>query len=91
VARVNEAICVGCFECERVCPYGAVNQKEIKDREGNLIKMVAEVIEGLCEGCGACTAACRVRSIDVDGFNDEQVFAQLGALGLAPVTVGESA
>jgi heterodisulfide reductase subunit A len=91
VARVNEAICVGCFECVRVCPYGAVEQKEIKDREDNLVKMVAGVIEGLCEGCGACTAACRVRSIDVDGFNDEQVFAQLGAMAVARVPVEELA
>jgi heterodisulfide reductase subunit A len=91
VARVNEAVCVGCFECVRVCPYGAVEQKEIKDREDNLVKMVAGVIEGLCEGCGACTAACRVRSIDVDGFNDEQVFAQLGAMAVARVPVEELA
>jgi heterodisulfide reductase subunit C len=39
----------------------------------------------MCEGCGACTASCRVRSIDVLGFDDEQVFAQLAALGSAPV------
>ena len=34
VARVDAALCVGCFHCERVCPYGAVEQKEIRDRKG---------------------------------------------------------
>ncbi len=85
VATVNEATCNGCFDCEVVCPYGAVERKEIRDREGSLLRVVAQVNAAVCEGCGACTAACRVRSIDVLGFGDEQVFAQLGALGRAPV------
>jgi heterodisulfide reductase subunit A len=80
VASVNQAACVGCFECERVCPYGAISRRQIRDRAGNLLRSVAEVNEALCEGCGACTAACRVRAVDVLGFNDEQVFAQLGAV-----------
>ncbi len=89
VAVVNEATCTGCFDCERVCPYGAIERKEIRDRQGNLIRLVAQVNEAVCEGCGACTAACRVRSVDVLGFDDEQVFAQLAAL--APLPVGASA
>jgi heterodisulfide reductase subunit A2 len=86
VARVDEAACIGCFECERVCPYGAIERKEIRDREGVLLRTVAQVNEAKCEGCGACTGACRVRSIDVLGFDDDQVFAQLAALASpAPV------
>jgi heterodisulfide reductase subunit A len=85
VARVDELTCIGCFDCERVCPYQAIEQKEIKDRDGNLIRMVARVNEAMCEGCGLCTAACRVRSVDVDGFNDEQLFAQLTAFSPPPV------
>lgn len=80
IASVNEAACVGCFECERVCPYGAIGRREILDRQGNLVRLVAEVNQALCEGCGACTAACRVRAVDVIGFDDEQVFAQIGAV-----------
>jgi len=86
VARVDETVCSGCFDCECVCPYRAIERQEIRDREGNLVRMVARVNEAMCEGCGACTAACRVRAVDVAGFDDEQVFAQLGAL--APVPVG---
>jgi len=80
VARVDEATCTGCFDCERVCPYGAIERREIRGRDGALLRTVARVNEAVCEGCGACTAACRVRSIDVLGFDDEQVFAQLSAL-----------
>jgi|TARA_Y100000310_G_scaffold190541_1_gene190510 heterodisulfide reductase subunit A len=88
VAQVNEATCIGCFDCEQVCPYLAIERKEIRDRQGALVRMVAQVNEAMCEGCGLCTSACRVRSVDVFGFNDEQVFAQLSALAPAPGGVG---
>ena len=91
VARVNEATCNGCFDCEIVCPYGAIEHKEIRGRDGDLLRTVALVNEAMCEGCGACTASCRVRSIDVRGFDDEQVFAQLAALGFNGVGSGRAA
>lgn len=91
VARVDEATCNGCFDCETVCPYGAIEHKEIRSRGGDLLRTVALVNEAMCEGCGACTASCRVRSIDVRGFDDEQVFAQLAALGAHNLGVAEGA
>lgn len=87
VARVNEATCIGCFDCERVCPYNAIEHKEIRNRDGDLLRTVARVNAAMCEGCGACTGTCRVRSIDVLGFDDEQVFAQLAALAFEPELV----
>lgn len=84
VAQVDEQSCIACFDCERVCPYGAIERKAIRDRGGNLLRMVASVNQAMCEGCGICTTACRVRSIDVQGFDDDQVFAQLSALGPRP-------
>jgi heterodisulfide reductase subunit A len=80
VARVDTEACVGCLDCERVCPYGAISRREIRDGHGNVVRLVAEVNEALCEGCGACAAACRARALDVLGFSDSQVFAQLGAI-----------
>ena len=56
-----------------------------------MVKMVARVNEGVCEGCGACTAACRSRCIDVFGFTDEQIFAQLAALAPARVKFATAA
>lgn len=81
VSRVNEVTCVGCFDCKRVCPFSAPEEKEIRDRQGNLIRMVSHINEGVCAGCGACVTTCRSHSIELDGFKDEQVFAQIGALG----------
>jgi len=80
VAEVDEESCVGCFYCQLVCPYGAVEVKEIRDRNGNLIKTVASANKGVCQGCGACVATCRSNSIDLQGFKDEQIYAEINAL-----------
>jgi heterodisulfide reductase subunit A len=31
----------------------------------------------VCQGCGTCVALCRSKSIDLQGFSNEQVFAEL--------------
>ncbi|MBM4045873.1 MAG: CoB--CoM heterodisulfide reductase iron-sulfur subunit A family protein, partial [Planctomycetes bacterium] len=65
VAQVNRCLppvfstCVGCFYCERVCPFGAVERETIKARDGSVIKIIAKVNEGVCQGCGLCAATCR--------------------------------
>jgi heterodisulfide reductase subunit A len=79
-AQVNEASCMACFECRRVCPYGAIERREILARNGSLQRVVAHVNPAMCEGCGACAAACRSSAMDLHGYTDEQVFAQLRAL-----------
>jgi heterodisulfide reductase subunit A len=88
VAEVNEAICNACFDCQRVCPYLAVERKEIRDRGGKLVRVVARVNPAMCEGCGACLVACRPQAIDLAGYSNEQVFAQLEALAPALVEAG---
>jgi heterodisulfide reductase subunit A len=80
VAVVDERTCAGCFHCERVCPYGAVSHREIRDRKGNLIKIVASVNEGVCQGCGTCQATCPSKSVELQGFTDDQIFAAIQAL-----------
>ncbi len=80
VARVNELLCGGCFYCRKVCPYSAVEVREIKDRNGVVIKEVAYVNDGLCQGCGTCTATCPSKSVELAGFTNEQIFAQIAAL-----------
>jgi heterodisulfide reductase subunit A2 len=79
VARVDPALCAGCFHCERVCPYGAVERKPLKDRKGNVLKIVAEVNKGVCQGCGTCQATCPSKSVELDGFTDEQIWAAVNA------------
>jgi heterodisulfide reductase subunit A2 len=80
VARVNDKNCVACFYCKKVCPYGAVEEKEIRDRQGNLIRVVAWVNPGVCGGCGTCQASCPSKSVELDGYTDEQVMAMIEAL-----------
>ena len=72
--------CVGCFLCQTACPYQAIEREEIKDRSGKLIKTVAKVNPGLCQGCGTCVAFCRSKSIDIQGFSNEQMYSEVMAL-----------
>ncbi|MCU0638506.1 MAG: CoB--CoM heterodisulfide reductase iron-sulfur subunit A family protein [Candidatus Krumholzibacteria bacterium] len=72
--------CVGCFLCQAACPYQAIEREEIRTRDGKLIKTVAKVNPGLCQGCGTCVAVCRTKAIDLQGFSNEQVFAEVMAL-----------
>ena len=80
IGIVSEVTCNGCFECENVCAYGAIGPKEIRDRKGELTAIVAHVNEGLCQGCGACAVTCRSKSIEVQGYRDDQMFAAINAI-----------
>jgi heterodisulfide reductase subunit A len=83
IAVVNRTVspvfstCMGCFMCQGACPYNAIEREEIKTRDGTLIKTVAKVNPGLCQGCGTCVAFCRSKSIDLQGYSNEQVYAEL--------------
>ncbi len=72
--------CVGCFMCATACPYNAIGEELIKDRRGEVIKRVAKVNPGLCQGCGTCVAFCRSKSIDIDGYSNEQMYSEVMAL-----------
>ena len=87
-AQINEETCAGCFECLMVCPYQAIERKEIKDRDGNVVRMAAWSNPAMCEGCGLCTVTCRSGNIDLFGYSEEQIFAQLGALVPIPEELG---
>ena len=78
-AKVNRTNCNACWDCVIACPYTAIDKDAIKNRGGEIIRMVAKVNEGLCQGCGVCVAACRSKTIDLAGYTDEQVYAALSA------------
>jgi heterodisulfide reductase subunit A2 len=80
IAFVNENLCAGCFYCKKVCPYNAIEIKQILDKQGNLIKEVAYVNSGLCQGCGTCNATCPSKSVELIGYTDEEIFAEISAL-----------
>jgi len=72
--------CVGCFMCATACPYQAIGEELITNRKGEVIKRVAKVNPGLCQGCGTCVAFCRSKSIDIDGYSNEQMYSEVMAL-----------
>lgn len=72
--------CVGCFLCQSVCPYQAIEREEIKNRNGDVIKTLARVNPSLCQGCGTCVALCRTKAIDLQGYSNEQVYAEIMTL-----------
>ncbi|MGE5479465.1 MAG: 4Fe-4S dicluster domain-containing protein [Chloroflexota bacterium] len=86
IAEVNRcappqfSTCVGCFLCQTVCPYLAIEKEEIKGRDGSVIKTVAKINPGLCQGCGTCVALCRSKSIDIHGYSNKQVYAEVMSL-----------
>ena len=80
IASHDVSTCVGCFLCETACPYQAIEHEEIKNRAGEVIKTVARVNPGLCQGCGTCVSFCRSKSIDIQGFSNEQMYAEVLAV-----------
>lgn len=80
IAQVNEPTCAACFTCVRACPYNAIEKAEIRDRKGNLIKRTARVNAGLCMGCGTCVAVCPSKSVDLEGFSEQQIYAMVANL-----------
>jgi heterodisulfide reductase subunit A len=80
IARVNETSCAACFTCVRTCPYTAIERAEICDRGGRLVKRTARVNPGLCMGCGTCVAVCPSKSVDLEGFTEQQVYAMVESL-----------
>ena len=72
--------CTGCGLCMPACPYQAIEMEEIGTRDGMVVKVAAKVNPGLCQGCGTCVALCRVKAIDLQGYTNEQIYAELMAL-----------
>ncbi len=68
VSIVDESLCTGCGTCIELCPYGAIERTE-DDK--------ARVVEALCKGCGVCTSSCPEFAINLQGFTNEQILAQM--------------
>ena len=83
VAHSDELLCNGCSSCEKVCPYGAITyaDKEFRmpDRT-TAVRRVAQVNPAVCQGCGACTVACPSGAMDLYGFSNQQIMAEVDAI-----------
>ncbi|MBE6636179.1 MAG: CoB--CoM heterodisulfide reductase iron-sulfur subunit A family protein [Ruminococcaceae bacterium] len=83
VAKSDELLCNGCSSCEKVCPYGAITYVDKEFRGPNrttLLRRVASVNEAVCQGCGACTVACPSGAMDLKGFTNSQIMAEVDAI-----------
>ena len=82
-AEPNEMMCNGCSSCEKVCPYGAITYIDKEFRGPNrttLLRRVAQVNPAVCQGCGACTVACPSGAMDLKGFSNQQIMAEVDAI-----------
>ena len=82
-AQPDELMCNGCSSCEKVCPYGAITYIDKEFRGPNrttLLRRVAQVNPAVCQGCGACTVACPSGAMDLKGFSNKQIMAEVDAI-----------
>ena len=76
VASVDPEKCSECGVCVSICPYNAPGFMTEGRFEGK-----AEVNAVLCKGCGLCVASCRSGALHLRGFDTNQIFSQIFALG----------
>ena len=81
-AKPDELLCNGCSACANVCPYGAISYEEklINDHGVRETRRVAQVNNALCQGCGACTVTCPSGAMDLQGFSNRQIIAEVDAI-----------
>ncbi len=55
--------CIGCGQCFKYCPDGAILMKEIKEKKKAIVDM------RWCKGCGVCAKICPVGAIKMVSKN----------------------
>ena len=81
-AAADELLSIRISICENVCPYGAIQyvEKVVNDHGIRESRRVAQVNGALCQGCGACTVACPSGAMDLQGFSNRQIIAEVDAV-----------
>ena len=81
-AQSDILLCNGCSSCANVCPYGAITyeDREVNDHGIRETRRIAVVNSALCQGCGACTVACPSGAMDLQGFSNRQIIAEVDAI-----------
>lgn len=83
IAHSDELMCNGCSSCQYACPYGAITyvSKEFKMPDKTFkTRRVASVNTASCQGCGTCTVACPSGAMDLNGFKNLQIMAEVDAI-----------
>jgi heterodisulfide reductase subunit A len=76
VAHVDPKLCNLTKACAAECRYGAIEFKDFGE-----LGTKAWVNGARCKGCGACVAVCPTEAIQLKGLSNEQLRAQIEALG----------
>jgi len=74
--KVEPDKCQACLTCIRICPHSAIQLVRV-DTE----KEVAKIYDLACDGCGICAAICPAKAIRFEGYADEQILAEIEAIG----------
>lgn len=74
--RADPQKCVACLTCIRVCPHGAIQLVRADNS-----KQVAGISDVACYACGVCAAICPAKAIRFQGYRDEEILAQIEAIG----------
>ena len=62
VTFIDQRVCTRCQLCQRICPYGAVEER----------KEHFSIRSSICEGCGLCISMCPVEAISYHKGVDEE-------------------
>ncbi len=68
-SSIDDEVCSGCKLCLQNCPYDAI--------EFDTEKKISKIVEELCKGCGTCVAGCPSGAATQQGFEDDQIFAEI--------------
>jgi coenzyme F420-reducing hydrogenase delta subunit/Pyruvate/2-oxoacid:ferredoxin oxidoreductase delta subunit len=74
--RADPQKCVACLTCIRVCPHRAIQLVRADNS-----KEVAGISDLACYACGICAGICPAKAIRFQGYRDEEILAQIEALG----------
>jgi len=61
---LDQARCVGCRDCQVICPTQAISSTQPVLREGSLqVPITMDIDPNLCHFCGQCALVCPVKAV----------------------------
>lgn len=74
VAEINRDSCTWCGECQKACPFDAIEKLEFNN------KLIAVVNSSVCKGCGMCAPVCPSDAINLIGYSNEEIISMIDVL-----------
>ena len=80
IAYINEKTCVGCLTACGVCPFTAIEEKELENPKTGEKRMRRQRQRGHLQGLRHLLGRLPLRLHQPPGFTDDQILAELDAL-----------